>query len=290
MLAEYHLIEHVADHPIVQVQLWGMTVTLFSSGIGAMLLVAVALVAVIVPLARRHAMVPHGASGAVEVMVIFVRDMIARPALHDRAYQFLPLLLTMFVFVLGMNLAGLVPLEAVFTLLGNWIKVPKIGFAPTSILTVTAALALISFLSILFSGFGYQAAHYHRDRGWPWALAVIASPLLWFKSLSPPLPGAVGKVLFVPMAVLELVGVIAKSFALMIRLFANMISGHVLLAVLLMFIIQSAATVHVWYVAPASILTSVAVSVLELLVAFLQAYILTFLTAMFLGLYVAPSH
>jgi F-type H+-transporting ATPase subunit a len=292
LLAEMNLIEHVSDHPIWQVQLGGMTFTVMSSGIAAMILVAVLLVVAIVPLARRVRMVPAGASGALELVVIFVRDLIARPALHDKAYNFLPFLLTMFVFVLGMNLIGLVPLEGVTQLvsLTGLLNLPKIGFTPTSILTVTAALAAISFAAIVLGGVSAQARHAHDHYHWPWVMAIAAGPLLWFKSLSPPLPGLLGKILLVPLGLLELVGVVAKSFALMIRLFANMVSGHVLLAVLLMFIVDSAATVHVWYVGPATVIFSVLISLLEVMVAFLQAYIITFLTAMFLGLYVEPAH
>ena len=113
----------------------------------------------------------------------------------------------------------------------------------------------------------------------------------------------VGKILCVPLAILELVGVVAKCFALMIRLFANMVVGHILLGLLMMFIIQTLVTtyetamdptvpnnIHFFYVAPICVLSSVLVDFLELLVGGIQAYIYTFLTAMFLGLYAEPSH
>jgi F-type H+-transporting ATPase subunit a len=128
------------------------------------------------------------------------------------------------------------------------------------------------------------------------ALCVALSPVLWLKSLSPEVPGLVGKLLAGPLAALEFLGAIMKCFALMIRLFANMIAGHALLAILMLFILQALAALmrekaaDLFYIAPACILTSVGVDLLELLVAVLQAYIFTFLTAMFLSLYGEEAH
>ncbi len=95
-----------------------------------------------------------------------------------------------------------------------------------------------------------------------------------------------------PLGLLEMLGVLAKCMALMIRLFANMLSGHTLLAVMMMFILQALETqvVRVFYIGPFCIAASVAVEVMELLVAGLQAYIFAFLTATFLALYVETSH
>jgi len=137
----------------------------------------------------------------------------------------------------------------------------------------------------------------------PLAVALPLAPVLWFISLAPHIPGLLGKILAVPLAVLELVGVVAKCFALMIRLFANMVAGHIMLAVLMMFILQTLASayetamdpaveneIHFFYVAPICVIGSVMVDFMEMLVACLQAYIYTFLTAMFLGLYGEPSH
>ena len=115
-------------------------------------------------------------------------------------------------------------------------------------------------------------------------------------SLSPEIPGVMGRVLAFPLAALELIGAVAKCFSLMVRLFANMLAGHALLAALMMFLLMALksmiedGTGHLIYVGPVCVLGSVAVSLIELLVAGLQAYIFTFLTAIFLGLYVEPSH
>jgi F-type H+-transporting ATPase subunit a len=261
------------------------------------MLIVGALLAVALPmLARRRARIPTGGANFLEVVVIFVRDMIARPALHEKAYTYLSYLCTLFVFILGLNMFGIVPLDSITGYIGQFVSVPTIGGTATATLTVTAALAGTSLLATLVAGMGHQAKLARERRRWPAALAVPAAPVLWLVSLSPPLPGLIGKVLLLPMIFLELVGVAAKCFSLMVRLCANMMAGHILLAVLMSFILQTAgerlsdATVHAAYVAPICILGSVLVMVLELLVAFLQAYIFTFITAMLFGLYVAPEH
>jgi F-type H+-transporting ATPase subunit a len=291
LLASANILERVADHPWpgCQIHLFGMTVTLMSNGIAAMILAAGLLLAIVLPLSWRRRTVPRGAAGVLEVVVYFVRDMIARPALHDRAEPFLPLLLTLFTFILTVNLMGILPLEALLKLVPG---LPPIGGVATSIPTVTGALASISLVTIVFSGLTRQAKLFRQRYQAPMWLCVLISPVLWIASLTPRVPGLAGVILAVPLALLELVGVLAKCFALMIRLFANMLSGHVLLTVLMMFILQALQTqvVHVFYVGPFCIAASVVVEILELLVAGLQAYIFTFLTAIFLALYAESSH
>lgn len=292
MLAAAELIQHIKDHPWYQTEVLGIRVTLMSSAIAAMILTALLLPVLIVPAANRRRRLPAGGQNALEAMVLFVRDMIARPALHGKAYDFLPFLLTLFVFILGMNLVGLLPLPAVSQLL----HLPKIGGAATGILTVTGALASVTLLTIIFLGLRHQALHCHEHKHWPLWLCAILSPALWMKSLSPRIPGPVGYALLLPLMLLELVGVFAKCAALMIRLFANILAGHTLAAALLMFVAMAVSayvreqSLHVFYVAPLCVIGSVLATILDLLVAFLQAYIFTFLTAMFLGLYVEPSH
>jgi len=300
LLAETDIAERImdaiSDHPWpydwCRVELLGAKVTVMSSAIASMLLAALLLAAVIIPIARRHKYLPRGSSNVLEVLVLFVRDMIARPALHERVYDFLPFLLTLFVFILGMNLMGVIPLEAVSHATG----LPLIGHTATSIPAVCAALASLTLLSIVFTGLARQARRCRAGRGWPMWLCASISPVLWFRSLSPNIPGLVGKLLAVPLALMELVGAVGKCFSLMVRLCANMLSGHTVLAVLMVFVYQA---IRAWwevqatrllYVGPLVVLGSVAIDVLELLVAGLQAYIFTFLTAMFLGLYSQMDH
>ena len=290
MAEEINLIKHITDHPWpgCQTQLFGLPVTWMSSGIATMLLAGAILLLVLPMLASRRKLAPGGAYNVVEVLVVFVRDMIARPALHDRAYEFLPFLLTLFVFILAMNLLGMVPLGSAATVLG----LPRIGGAATGIPTVTGGLACITLLTVIGSGLKRQAEVCHHKRGWPVALCLAISPVLWTMSLAPKMSGATGVILAGPFMLLELVGVFARCFALMIRLFANMASGHMIAAVLMMFITQAmqAGLVNLALVGPVCVAASVAMNALDLLVSGLQAYIFTFLSAVFIGLYSGDGH
>lgn len=289
------LFEHVTDHPWpgCQVELFGMRVTWMSSGIASMLLVAAVLLIVLPLLARRAGTPPKGGYNVLEVLVLFVRDRIARPALHERTDTYLPILLTLFVFVLGMNLVGLFPLEALSRAIpGNRYLV---GTAPTMILTVCGGLGGIALLCIVLMGMWRAAGDFRERHGGPVWLGVLLSPLLWVTRLSPEIPGLTGIVLSTPLALLELLGALFKCFALMVRLFANILAGHFLLAVLMMFLVEALLAVaqeeiQFFYVGPICVIASVAIDLLELLMAGLQAYIYTFLLAMFLGLYVEAAH
>ncbi|MCA9229957.1 MAG: F0F1 ATP synthase subunit A [Planctomycetales bacterium] len=194
-----------------------------------------------------------------EVFLLFIRDEVARPCIgrHD-ADRFVPFLWTMFLFVLGCNLIGMVP----------WMG------SPTGALAVTGALALVTFSVVVGSGMA--------------KLGVVG----FWKAQVPhmDLPGPVA-VLLVPMIfVIEVLGLFIKHGVLAVRLLANMMAGHVVLAVLVAFIGASySASAGIWgSVTLASVLGATALSLLELFVAFLQAYIFTFLSALFIGAAVHP--
>ena len=305
--SDFNLMEylkgHLADHPWpgCQVTIGEMTITWMSSAIAAMILVAVGLIAVILPIARRRQALPTGGYNALEVLTVFVRDAIARPGLRDdeKAYRFLPLLLTLFVFVLGMNLIGLAPLA----MISAWVRwhIPfmegrPIGATPTAVLTVCAALSGITLLSIVSIGLYNAALKWHKHRRRPLWLCCVLSPILWAMGLSPDIPGVMGVIMLVPLVFLELIGVAAKCFALMIRLFANMISGHAMLAILMVFVLKGTTSLmnegmnDVFYVGPVVVVASAILCLMEMAVALLQAFIFTVLTAVFLGLYAEPSH
>jgi len=192
-----------------------------------------------------------------EAFLVFIRDDIARPAIgkHD-ADRFLPFLWTIFFFVLGCNLFGMIP----------WMG------SPTASLAVTGVLAVLTFGMVLWAGskelgvVGFVKAQVpHMDL--PPVLALILVPLIF---------------------VIEIMGLLIKHFVLAVRLLANMLAGHVVLAVLLGFISATASMAIWWGVAPASVMGATALSLLELFVAFLQAYIFTFLSALFIGAAVHP--
>ena len=299
-LAASELVEHLTDHPWpgCQVRVLGVPVTWMSSAIGSILIVGVVLAVIIPLIARGRSALPTGSRNLLEVIVVFVRDMIAKPALRGKAYAYLPFLLTMFVFILGMNLIGVLPLQPLSKWAGGhvgWLKGRAVGVTPTSVPTVCMSLASISLLAIVTSGMRRSAVRCHERRGWPLWLCAILSPLLWVRNLSPRVPGITGKILMVPLALLELSGAVVKCFALLVRLFANMLAGHALLAVVLMLMLQAAAValqrnIALLGASVACILGGAAVYILELMTAALQAYIFTFLTAMFLGLYSEPEH
>lgn len=223
-------------------------------------LVAVVLCLLFVPLAWRmgggHA--PRGRLwNLLEAMIVFIRDQVARPAIgrHD-ADRFVPFLLTMFFFVLGCNLLGMLP----------WLGTPTAAWG------TTAMLAMVTFATVIGSGMrklgvvGYWKAQVpHMDL--PGVMAVLLVPMIF---------------------AIEILGLVIKHFVLSVRLLANMLAGHLVLAVVIAFIAAAWSSAAVWGVAPASILGATALSLLELFVAFLQAYIFVFLSALFIGMAVHP--
>lgn len=225
-----------------------------------MLLAAALVTLVLVFSARSNAraqgrgQTPKGFAGAMEAMVLWVRQEVVLPNVGHHGEGYAPYLLTVFFFVLAMNLLGLLP----------W------GATATSNISVTAALAVMAFLVIELTGM--------RSLGFKGYMKTIFY-------LPPGLPGGVGGaalkvLLLVVMTPIELIGKLAKPFALAVRLFANMTSGHVLVLALLglTFLFQS-----YWVGVGASVLAT-GVMVLEVFVAFLQAFVFTLLVAVFIGL------
>lgn len=197
---------------------------------------------------------PRGFAGAMEAMALFIRQEVVLPNVGPHGEHFAPYILTLFFFILTCNLLGLLP----------W------GATPTGNLAVTAALAAISFLVIEISGM--------RALGLRGYLKTIVY-------VPPGLPGGpAGAILKVLLALImtpiEIIGKLAKPFALAVRLFANMTAGHVLVLALigLAFIFQS------YLVGVGASLLATGVMLLELFVAFLQAFVFALLTAVFIGL------
>jgi F-type H+-transporting ATPase subunit a len=221
-------------------------------------------------IARAKGAVPTGLRNALEALLQFIRETVARPALRDATDRFIPFLWTAFFLVLFANLIGMLPIDAAITAATGKQQPWHFGGTATGNLSITAGLALSSFLLIHLGGMKEQGVvHY-------------------WKSFVPHVP----KALYPLMLVLELIGSLVKPFALAIRLFANMIAGHIVLAVLIGFmgVLASGISGLGVGVAIASILGATFISLLELLVAFLQAYIFTYLTALFIGMAVHPEH
>lgn len=193
---------------------------------------------------------PTGMANALEVMVVFVRDEIAIANMGEKwGRRFTPFLLTLFFFILTCNLLGLVP--------G--------GFTATSNLNVTGALAVISFLTFVISGL------------------VALGPVGFVKHMVPAgTPLAIAPVV----VVLEVISMLVRPVALMIRLGANMTAGHIVILIILGFIFMFQTVV----LAAVSVPLAAAITLLELIVAFIQAYVFTLLTALYVGMLVAEEH
>jgi F-type H+-transporting ATPase subunit a len=192
---------------------------------------------------------PKGIQSFLEPVILFVRDDIAVPNLGHKADKYMPYLLTAFFFILINNLMGLIPFP------------PPFGANVTGNIAVTFVLATCTFLITQFSGNKNHWRHVFATPGVPVWLLPIMIPV-------------------------EIIGLFSKPFALMIRLFANITAGHIIVLSLicLIFIFNSLA------LAPVSIFFVIFMDFMELLVAFLQAYIFTLLSALFISLAVQEHH
>jgi F-type H+-transporting ATPase subunit a len=198
---------------------------------------------------------PRGLGAAVEAMVLFVRNDVAIASIGHGGEVFAPYILTLFFFILYCNILGLLP----------W------GAAATGNIAVTAALALTAFLTIEISGF--------RALGPKGYLKTIVM-------VPPGMTGIGAVIMAIIMTPVELIGKIVKPFALTLRLFANMTAGHFVILVLLglIFVFGTAPAAIRYIVVGGSISLTLFMMFLELLVAFLQAYIFALLTSVFIGL------
>jgi F-type H+-transporting ATPase subunit a len=193
---------------------------------------------------------PKGIQSFLEPVILFVRDEMVIPNIGYKHHErFMPYLLSVFFFILINNVMGLIPFP------------PPFGANVTGNLAVTFTLALFSFFIIQFSGTKGYWRHIFATPGVPVWLLPIMIPV-------------------------ELIGIVAKPFALMIRLFANITAGHIVVMSLLalIFIFDS-----IW-VSPVSVFFVIFMDCLELLVAFLQAYVFTLLSALFISLALVEEH
>ena len=210
--------------------------------------VILCLVAVIVSRKNRRRPVPKGFGTLFEMVVLFIRDEVVVANMGKAGLRYVSYILTTFFFILIMNLLGLVPY----------------GASATGNVSVTAGLAIIAFVMIQVSAIRAQGlGHYfaHLTGGVHWSLWVIMVPI-------------------------EILGLFTKPFALCMRLFANMLGGHIVLISLigLIFVFKS------YFIAVAPVGFAVGINFLEIFVAVLQAYIFVMLTALFMGLGIQAGH
>lgn len=195
---------------------------------------------------------PKGAVNVVEAFILYLRDEVAKPNVGHHGERFYPYIISVFFFILFCNLLGLVP----------W------GTSATANISVTAALALITFVTVEAAGM--------RELGLAnWSKTIFYAPA--------GTSGVIKYLMLMIMTPVELLGKLAKPFALAIRLYANMTAGKAVMLALTG-LLTAAALANVLWVAPATILMAVGIMVLKIFVAFLQAYIFAMLSSVFIGL------
>jgi len=207
---------------------------------------------------RNTGRAPTGLQNAFEPIILFIRDEVAKPAIGDEKYKkYMPFLLTVFFFILINNFIGLIPF-------------PPFGANVTGNIGVTMVLALFTFgITTINGNKHYWKEIYNPDVPW------------WLKFPIPLMP------------IVELSGVITKPFVLMVRLFANMMAGHLIVTVFvsLIFIFGSIMGPAAGYgISPVSVAFSVFILLLDVLVSFIQAYVFTLLSALYFGMATSDHH
>lgn len=207
---------------------------------------------------RNKGKAPSGMQNLMEPIILFIRDDVAIPSIGEKRYErYMPFLLTLFFFILLNNLLGLIPIF-------------PFGANVTGNIAVTGVLAIFTFVITTFSGNKHYWKEIYNAPGVPW----------WLKVPIPLMP------------IVELMGLITKPFVLMVRLFANITAGHIIVMgfFALIFIFGNMNTFLGYAVSPLTLAFTIFMTVLELLVAFIQAYVFTLLSALYFGMATAEHH
>lgn len=256
--AKYHPQDIVAvdehGNPLETVKVYDLSLT---RNVVQMLLALLIFTWIMLRIAKRYksgvgvTSAPRGSQSLLEPVITFVRDEVAKPNLGHKSDRYLPFLLTIFFFILVNNIFGLIPGSANVT--GN--------------IAFTVVLGVISFIVILFSTNKHYWGHIFNPPGVPLGVKFILVPV-------------------------EFLSVFIKPFALIIRLFANMVAGHIIIICLisLIFIFGELSQYAGWGASPLAIGFTIFIYFIEVLVAFLQAFIFTMLTAVFIGQAFEGSH
>lgn len=238
--------------PLKDVQVYDFSLT---RNVVQMIIALTLLTWILLSVAKRYrergaGVAPKGMQNVIEVLVTFIRDEVAKPNLGHKYRKYMPYLLTVFFFILINNIFGLIPGLANVT--GN--------------IAFTLVLGFISFIVILLS----------------------SNKHFWAHTFNPPVPGGVKPI----MVLVEFLAIFTKPFSLIIRLFANMLAGHIIIICLisLIFIFGNMSKAVGWGFSPISVAFTIFIYFIEILVAFLQAYIFTILTAVFIGQAMEGGH
>jgi F-type H+-transporting ATPase subunit a len=254
---ERKIVEIMADG--TEVKPWDFSIT---KNVTSLFISIAIILLIFLTVAKRYkenfARAPKGLQSVIEPIVIFIRDDIARPSLGNENYKkYLPYLLTIFFFIFINNLLGLVPFfPGGANLSGN--------------ISVTVVLALFTFIITSLSGSRDYWVHLVNAPGIPW----------WLKLPFPLMP------------IVEILGVFTKPFVLTIRLFANITAGHIVALAFysLIFIFAEKSPVAAYGISVISVAFTVFMSILELLIAFIQAYVFTLLSAIYIGMALENHH
>lgn len=226
-----------------------------------LLIASIACLITLLAAARAHARTvsggqraPRGFANGMEALVLYLRNEVVIPNVGPHGDKYVPFVLSLFFFILFANLGGLIPY----------------GSTATGNIAVTATLALVTFVMVEVAGMRAQGAGY------------LNTIFYWPHDM----PLAVKLPMTLIMTPVEFIGKLTKPFALMIRLFANMTAGHVVLLALIGLIF----TFKSYAVAPLPLAMATAISMLELFVAFLQAFIFALLSAVFIGQIRSGAH
>lgn len=205
---------------------------------------------------KQEGKAPKGTQNLLEIIMKFVRDDVAKPFIGDNYKRYFPFLITLFLFILMSNLIGLVL---------------PLGLSITSNIAVTLTLAVITFIITIASGNRQYWKHIFNPEA-PWFMKTPVLPL---------------------MQIIEIFGVFIKPTILTIRLFANMLAGHIIITVLIALIFLMSSLLSPWAGAGMSLISvvfSIFMIILDILVAFIQAYIFTLLSAMYFGTASSKEH
>jgi len=285
------IIEHVSnsslEHPLIHLPtILGVDFSVTKHVLMLWLVAGAIFIAVTLLVSRylkQDRMVPSGFMNALEAAVDFIKESIVRPNVGDKWVDtWTPLLVTLFLFILGANVIGLIPIFDVLALLNHTVihaaedsfltRVTHGGVTATGNFNVTAALATISFFSIIIAGTKAHGFVKHWKNMVPHGLPLPVTLFL------------------IP---IEIMGMFVRPFALTMRLAANMTGGHIAILAILSFVFiftQQFGPAAGMGVGVFSLVLAVLISALEIIVVLVQAYVFTLLTAVFIGMAIHAHH
>ncbi|MDW7682116.1 MAG: F0F1 ATP synthase subunit A [bacterium] len=243
-----YIMHHVKDDVIYALHIGSFDISITKHVL--MLWIAAAILIVVIPVVlRSKSIVPRGSANLIEAIVVFLKESVIDPNLGDESSRYAPYLLTAFFFIISCNLLGLVPM----------------GATATSNISVTATLAVSTLFIVQLSNIRKNGLKGYVKSFIPPGLPKLMVPLIFL---------------------IEVLGMMTKHFALAIRLFANMLAGHLVIFTILgiIFLFKNI------FISPFPILGIVFVSLLEILISLIQAYIFTLLSAVFIGMNLKSHH